>query len=276
MNGGFRDIDEFWRYVHSTKQNAVRTVVFRVDYSTIQLHVLSTVERNSSTEAEMRTLLAVLKTCLEPVWFIVRVDFESPLDNAFALGHVGPYSLSVARLANAISIPFKNHDSIINLEESISQQLFPLHDPVGGPNGVILVEGLTTSFPRFKFLGPHLGVQDMCRQGHCAFIISPGSVFLLNPEGDCANCGVRNIASSERERAIYAFMKADLIEYLQSIDSSRLAAYTFTADLNSCAETKNNMRRRSSQDVLSPPTLEKYQKGSSKRHRNFSNKLQAG
>jgi hypothetical protein len=259
-------LGELWGYVQGTKKDLVRTIIFSIDYSnSATVRVISVLKRGTSTQSEVEVIASTVSV---GNWFIVRLDFDSDTDSAFAVGHCGPFSLSVARIAQHISpnYIFRNYESKSSLEKCIWDHLFPLHDTPGAA-GAIVVEGAASSFPRFKYLGS-VNVRDMCRKGQSAFLIHSGAVVLLNPDMDCPTCGIRTLASSEREQTVYAFMKADLAEYLKSIDPR--TNFTFLSDISSCADAVIFQRRRSSQDVLSPPTLEKYQKGPSKRRKNFN------
>jgi hypothetical protein len=81
---------------------------------------------------------------------------------------------------------------------------------------------------------------------------------------------------SPAEKTIYAFMKADIIGYLTANFPG--THYKLMGDIQVCANLVDPngsnrgstvARRRSNDDVLSPPTFQKYNKGASKRTRNF-------
>lgn len=254
--------DELWMYIRATKEQLVRTIVFSVDYSRDTVKITSILKRGNSTEIDVDNILTTISGENLPQWFIVRLDFESNDDSAFAVGHCGSFSLSVSRTAEKVlgKSRFRNYESKQSLESAIWDHLFPIHDTPGSA-GAIVLEGITTGFPTFKYLGSR-NVKEMCESGRIAFLISSNSVFLLNPDPQCPICGPRTLHFSQRDRAVYAFMKPDLAKLLGP-------SYAFLTDVTCCADAVISQRRRSNQEVLSPPTLEKYQKSSSKRTRNF-------
>jgi hypothetical protein len=247
---------------------------------------------------------AVVNGCLKsnlPVWFIIRTDLNDPIDGQWSIGYYSPLTIDgdqvqyvtqfsrqlfpkclVSYFSNPKTLEDDLWDFIFSVPAAISPtitlppgQIYVVSDPhrsariVPGSYGVKLSDYCVKKICCFVTVPPH----DSARSNTTA-------VHLFNPSlqtaAECRVCG--RLGSGEphpdstNEKTIYAFMKADIIHFLSANFPG--THYKLMADISSCGELvdppgKTVARRRSSDDVLSPPTFEKYNKGACKRTRNF-------
>lgn len=265
----FADVSEFWKYVQSTKASSIRTVFFTAGSNGLRVHQMHS--RQPSTHADVHNILQSLLAVSQPVWCVIRCDFNDVLDNHFKLGHLGIPTAATQRIAQSLRIRCRYYSPSSDLEDQIWDHLFPLSEETvthSLDNAAVILDSSTA--PRFSLLSP-VNVSELCRSRQCCFLLSAQSpdqvlVQLFVPEGPCRRC--RTTSDSQKEKTVYAFMKAELVPWLRQLAANTL--FMLDDDIHSCGDVSRGApRRRSNEDVLSPPTLDKYNKGASKRSKNF-------
>jgi hypothetical protein len=293
-------LNQFRNFIHTTKAAHIRTIVFTVNLKNGQIMVHLQLLKTSSTETDIDSIRSALEAFTFPVWFILRSNFDDQSDMHFSIGYCDPCPLcpSAAMLFAHDLLPncsFKHYTSISHLRDAILSHIFPAYtEEIRGSSAVIpealsfvVVDECDSSDPVFRLISnvEKRSIVDFCKANRCVYILSPCitgiRIILLNPDGSCNRCqSERSPMLRDKERTVYAFMKADLAHWLKRYDNASLI---FSSDCNSCCEIldleqdfrepPDVPRRRSNEDVLSPPTLEKYNKGASKRTRNFPHQI---
>lgn len=299
VSRSFSDVETFRDYVLSTKQAMVRSIFFTVDFDSGVVRLVDTLPRCASTQEDVESLIAVLKQSNHAsLWFVVRLDFHDSTDRNFCLGYCESAPAISSRALTFSSRLFAyarlhHYRSLQDLEDQVWNHLFPHYVDELRYNNVydvsaVLVDHCDSSSPSFRLVQqvtPQF-VSDCCRQNRCAFLLRvldrKIEICFFSPEGATCACGRSGSKiESKKEKTVCAFMKADLVSWLQQIVGNQML-FSFTTDLHCCTdllpliapERPDVPRRRSNEDVLSPPTLEKYNKGSSKRTRNFPDEQQ--
>ena len=293
----FSEIEAFRTYILSTKDSYVRTVFFMVDFTAGTIDVVRSFRRSATTDGDVDSIVSTVRSAHgNPIWFVVRSDFNDHSDSDFRLGYCDPHlplqpfvGQFTARLFPAINV--HHYRTIRHLEDGIWSHIFPLYasglDDSPLAIEVVVVDNPHSRDPCFKLVKQvsQTMLSHFCKNKQSLYVLLPNpdtgrvAVSLLHPEGVCILCGSTPVDSYQephldKTKTVYAFMKADLLAWLASHADGR--QYAFTSDSNSCADFRAPARklepvprRRSNEDVLSPPTLDKYNKGSSKRTRNF-------
>ena len=291
MATDFYDVVRFWSFVKESKKSSIRTVVFEASPNHIK--VVQSFSRCATSNEDVENLSRFLLESIEPLWFIVRCDFNDPMDSQFKLGFSGLPSSTTNRFVNLLGSSEKGYISCgyygtkQNLEDRIWDHLFPVVDDTTPSGSSSVVGAVVEEGSRFKLI-PGVSLVDLCRRRRSAYILCPIDdvikVHLFNPDGVCPRCRIKDDMgiSSSRSRTVLAFMKPDLVPWLLACVFNSFEV-EFGSDVHSCADLPSLVpsapvvsresvtgRRRSNQIVLSPPTLEKYT-GPSKRTRNFPN-----
>lgn len=291
MPSEFTDVNRFWNYIHDTKANQIRTIIFETLNNRIKL--LRTLQRCPTSADDVQGIHKVVLDHDRPVWFLVRCDFSDSGDGKFKLGFTGLPSANTNRFVSLLAssdvgyLPCGYYGTKNDLEERIWEHLFPWTEDTTSPScsaiSAVVVEG--SNPPHFKLI-PSTSITTLCRRRQAAYVLIPTCedvvrIHMFHPEGVCSRCRVRTkgTAPGDRSRAILAFMKPELIPWLLISIYERFD-FIFAEDVDSCADlpslvssapvvARDSMhRRRSNESVLSPPTMEKYT-GPSKRTRNF-------
>lgn len=291
MPSEFTDVNHFWRYIHGTKANQIRTIIFETVNN--KIHVLHTLERGRTSADDVLGIYKIVLDLDHPVWFLVRCDFSDSCDGKFKLGFTGLPSSNTNRFVSLLAssdvgyLPCGYYGTKRDLEERIWDHLFPWTEDISSPScsaiSAVVVEG---SNPPFFKLIPSTSITTLCRRRQAAYVLVPTNedvvrIHMFHPEGVCSRCRVRTTGadSGDPSRAVLAFMKPELIPWLLISIYERFD-FIFAEDIDSCADlpslvssapvvARESMhRRRSNESVLSPPTMEKYT-GPSKRTRNF-------
>ena len=263
---------------------------FSVTIDLIQL--LGVFPKQESTQSDVENIHKSISSLRGSCWFVVRTNFEDPHDNHWSIGYCDSSTTVrietlefVSRISKRLfpEHSFHFYSNLNSLEDDIWNHLFPLYNhsinhPVSD-HLIIVIEDILLKSPRFAQC-QYYTVNELCKSRRCCFIVSkPGNIVLVTPdESACYSCGrtagiLDNVTVNEK--TVYAFMKADIVQFLQSMEGSH--HYRILSDVSCCGdvgrgdrEEFTTTRRRSNNDVLSPPTLEKYNNGSCKRNRNGS------
>lgn len=301
VSRSFSDLETFRDYVLSTKQAMVRNIFFTADFDSGVVRLVDILPRCRSTQEDVESLISVLAhSNHESLWFVVRLDFHDSTDQNFCLGYCDPTPAISSQALKFSSRLFAfarlhHYRSLQDLEHQLWNHLFPHYVDELRYNKVcdvsaVLVDNCDSSSPSFRLVQqvtPQF-VSDCCRQNRCAFIIrrlldQKIEICFFSPEGPptCACGRSGSNIDSKKQKTVCAFMKADLVSWLQQSVGNQML-FSFITDAHCCTdillliapERPDGPRRRSNEDVLSPPTLEKYNKGSSKRTRNFPDEQQ--
>lgn len=262
-------VGDFWSFVQSTKESAVRSIFF-TSTNHDRIVILKLFVRQQSTFDDVENIRLSLADAPISVGFVVRCDFNDRLDRQFKLGSLGPPCPVIQLLAShQPALQYRPYSPLSDLEDQLWDHLFPLTEEPPSLDGAAVVLDSSAS-PNFTII-PVLDVKDLCKRRQCAFILSAQSVDVVTvqlfvPDGPCRRCRVG--ADAQREKTVYAFMKPEVIPWLHRIRPGTV--FAFGDDVHSCTDFERGApRRRSNEDVLSPPTLDKYNKGASKRTKNF-------
>jgi len=265
--------------------------------------VLNTLTRSESSQTDIEAILTSLTSTRATsfIWFAIRTDLNDTIDSKWSMGVFCP---SARVGGNHVQFVTKFCRSLFpksiisfftnphTLEDDLWDFLFPINNNSPGTTSLLTLPPgqiyVVSDIHRSGVIEPSIGVKlsEFCRRNKCCFVTVPETnlntvmVYFFNPDDNvtcriCPRVDSRPPASST-ERTVYAFMKAEIVGYLKSNFPGY--HYRFVGDVVTCAELVDDTekpredkstRRRSSDDVLSPPTFEKYNKGASKRTRNF-------
>ena len=277
----FNTLESFREYCLS-RSREVRTLLFSADFSESLISVLEEIGRGDCVQSDVDAIVHALRYrhCHVACWFLVSSETTD-----WCIGYVfGDSSVAISLVSKfaACLFPqgeFRVYKSLLSLERDIWTHLFPHYTVLMSMGGVsrssafktclIVLENLSN--PQFSILNDEkIELSQFCAVGRSCFVAQfdqmSVSVRLLNPDGrPCFHCH-RGVPADAERRTIYAFMKPELGKFIESNFPGK--AFKLQPDINNCGEFQPNSTRRSTEEVLSPPTLEKYNKGESKRTRN--------
>ena len=282
-------MSRFWSFIRETKPRDIRTILFGASGDRVK--VLDTLPRTSTSQADINNLTAFITAAREPVWFLVRCDFEDPSDAQFKLGFTGLPSASTNRFVKLLAsghcgyIPCVYFGSRDTVEDRLWDHLCPISDELEeSSSSSSMISAVVEENDRFILI-PAANLSELCKNRKLAFVLyrTDNNVLIhaFRPVGVCPRYRLRD--SSDNLTPNILRNKNDVIPWLQARMFDSLE-FTFGQDFHSCADTpwlvssapvvsrESIGRRRSNHNVLSPPTLEKYT-GPSKRTRNFPDRL---
>jgi hypothetical protein len=288
MGTGLLDVNQFWSYVRDTKNTSTRSIVFHASAQGVK--VLTTFKRGSTSHEDIENLSHYLSQSYEPVWFLVRCDFDDPSDSRFKLGFAGLPTASTNRFVRLLGshsvgfVPCAYYGSKLDIEERLWDHLCPLVDDPPNSFSSMIASALIEHDGQLKLL-PSINVSDFCRSRRVAFVLqctdTTVHINLFKPVGVCPRCRIP--VDNAPHDGLLSRKRQEIIPWLQAFLFDSLD-FSFGCEINACVDlacnptsapvvTKDSTgRRRSNHIILSPPTLDKYT-GPSKRTRNFPDRL---